>query len=303
MAKELIGFGTRGTTCYFALINSVGQFRRVDNNTWELYNSANRANYIISATQQGGSPVFMADMPGGVAAGVYYAPFFQRVVGNGSNDIELDLPMVVPVLEWDGAAAVYLASRLAAASYSAAPTAVQVRQEIDANSTKLDATISSRSSHTAADVWAVGSRTLTSFGTLVSDIWNAATRTLTAIGDSAGVTTLLGRLTNQRATNLDNLTTAPPDAATIAAAVVNAYDEFYISSAVQAAPAPSPSAFAGDSGLLATDGAYTGSVVFVTGANAGLARAIVSYSSARLFTTEAFPVAPNAGDQFKVIGA
>ena len=85
----------------------------------------------------------------------------------------------------------------------AAPTAVQVRQEMDANSTRLanldaavssrstyagadtpgtttllarltagratnldnlDATVSSRSTHTAADVWAVASRTLTAFG-------------------------------------------------------------------------------------------------------------------------------------------
>lgn len=60
------------------------------------------------------------------------------------------------------------------------PTAVAVRTEIDTNSTKLDVAVSTRSSHTAADIWAVGSRTLTSFGTLVSDIWNHATRVLTA---------------------------------------------------------------------------------------------------------------------------
>lgn len=48
--------------------------------------------------------------------------------------------------------------------------------------------------HSAADVWAVGTRTLTSFGTLVADIWANATRTLTAISDSSGVTTLLTRI-------------------------------------------------------------------------------------------------------------
>jgi hypothetical protein len=42
--------------------------------------------------------------------------------------------------------------------------------------------------------WASGTRTLTSFGTLVADIWANATRTLTAISDSAGVTTLLSRI-------------------------------------------------------------------------------------------------------------
>jgi hypothetical protein len=49
----------------------------------------------------------------------------------------------------------------------------------------IAADIQSRSSHTAADVWAVGTRTLTSFGTLVSDIWNNATRTLTSFGTLA----------------------------------------------------------------------------------------------------------------------
>jgi len=58
----------------------------------------------------------------------------------------------------------------------------------------INATISSRSSHSASDIWSVGTRTLTSFGTLVSDIWGAATRTLTAISDSTGITTLLSRI-------------------------------------------------------------------------------------------------------------
>lgn len=57
----------------------------------------------------------------------------------------------------------------------------------------LDATISSRSNHTAADsataVWGAGTRTLTSFGTLVADVatavWGAAARTLTSFGTLA----------------------------------------------------------------------------------------------------------------------
>ena len=68
----------------------------------------------------------------------------------------------------------------------------------DARLNNLDATISSRSTLTAAQVWANSTRTLSSFGTLVSDIvssvWSAGTRTLTAISDSSGVTTLLSRI-------------------------------------------------------------------------------------------------------------
>lgn len=74
---------------------------------------------------------------------------------------------------------------------------------------RIDAAVSTRSSHGAADVWSVGTRTLTGFGSLVSDIasavWGAGARTLTAIADSSGVTTLLGRLTAGRAGYLDKL--------------------------------------------------------------------------------------------------
>lgn len=49
------------------------------------------------------------------------------------------------------------------------------------------------STHSAADVWAVGTRTLTSFGTLVADVasavWAAGSRTLTAFGFSVTVGT------------------------------------------------------------------------------------------------------------------
>lgn len=56
----------------------------------------------------------------------------------------------------------------------------------DARLDNLDATISSRSSHSADDVWTVTVRTLTSYGTLVADVatavWGHATRTLTSFG-------------------------------------------------------------------------------------------------------------------------
>ncbi len=44
--------------------------------------------------------------------------------------------------------------------------------------TNIDATVSSRSTLTAANVWEYANRTLSSFGTLVADIWNNGTRTL-----------------------------------------------------------------------------------------------------------------------------
>jgi hypothetical protein len=67
-----------------------------------------------------------------------------------------------------------------------APTAVEIRTEMDNNSTKLDVATSTRSSHSAADVWAATTRTLTSFGTLVATIWANVTRTLTAASIPTG---------------------------------------------------------------------------------------------------------------------
>jgi len=49
-----------------------------------------------------------------------------------------------------------------------------------ADVSNLDVAVSTRSSHTAADVWTVATRTLTSFGTLIADMWSYVTRTLTA---------------------------------------------------------------------------------------------------------------------------
>jgi predicted Fe-Mo cluster-binding NifX family protein len=88
----------------------------------------------------------------------------------------------------------------------------------------INATISSRSSHTAADVWSVATRTLTSLGSLATDVWSVATRTLTsgtnivlAKGtgvtgfndlDAAGVRSAVGLASANLDTQLDALPTA-----------------------------------------------------------------------------------------------
>lgn len=87
-------------------------------------------------------------------------------------------------------------TRLAASDYAVPPTAAAVRSEMDSNSNKLanlDAAVSTRlatSGYTtpptvsdiATAVWEATTRTLSTFGTLISDIWAYATRTLSAFG-------------------------------------------------------------------------------------------------------------------------
>jgi len=53
-------------------------------------------------------------------------------------------------------------------------------QNILSDTAKLDIAVSTRAS--AADVWTYGTRTLSSFGSLISDIWNYVSRTLTTFG-------------------------------------------------------------------------------------------------------------------------
>lgn len=80
----------------------------------------------------------------------------------------------------------------------------------------LDASISSRSTLTAQQVWEYASRTLSSLGTLVADVatavWGATTRTLSAFGFTVPRVTLVDTCTtntDMRGTNGANTVTPP----------------------------------------------------------------------------------------------
>jgi|GEM_PF-2998613 len=87
-----------------------------------------------------------------------------------------------------------VSTRLAAAGYTAPDNAgiTNANTKLDSIQTDLGdpsgagttiyASILTRSTLTAQQVWEYGTRALTSFGTLVSDIWSAAGRTLTGFG-------------------------------------------------------------------------------------------------------------------------
>lgn len=119
---------------------------------------------------------------------------------------------------------------LLAANYTAPPTVTAIRQEIDANSTKLDATISSRLSaagYTAPDntnianILAVLVDTNYGLARLDAEL-DALTVALGTLATNTDVQTILTRLTATRAGLLDNLqylSAASPTAAQIADAV------------------------------------------------------------------------------------
>jgi len=78
----------------------------------------------------------------------------------------------------------------------AIPTTLQIRTDLDANSSKLahlDANVSSRSSHSVADIWQYSTRTLTAIGAASADIaaavWGYVARTITSFGFNLGFAT------------------------------------------------------------------------------------------------------------------
>ena len=81
------------------------------------------------------------------------------------------------------------------------------RTASQADVSNLDATVSSRSSHSAADIWAVGTRTLTSFGPLVADTASAVWATVTKVVTS---------VTNAVATDLASRTASQADVSALA---------------------------------------------------------------------------------------
>lgn len=99
MANEIgVPFIT-AKTCYYLLRNSVNQIW--NGATFENYNTANFANYPITATEQGTAGQFyVANMPA-VAAGVYGLIMNQQV---GVSPAETDFYVATGFIEWDGSA-------------------------------------------------------------------------------------------------------------------------------------------------------------------------------------------------------
>jgi len=111
---------------------------------------------------------------------------YTQTVMRGTDSVSLVIPDAAGVVAaFLGANGANMTDLLTATGFST-HTANNVRDAILDDATRfsganIDASISSRSSHTAANVWAVGTRTLTSFGSLIADIWASVSRTLTAI--------------------------------------------------------------------------------------------------------------------------
>ncbi len=96
-----------------------------------------------------------------------FVDFGKIVLGGYVDNVDGVISSLAPSGEYDAQLDATISSRAPASEY-------------DTEIARLDTTVSSRSSHSPSDVWAVTTRTLSSFGTLVADIWANVARTLTA---------------------------------------------------------------------------------------------------------------------------
>lgn len=202
MADTIQVTHTTGVTLYVMIRDEDGD---VYNGTaFETYSAANWLDYDYPLTEQTSSGVYTRAFPA-LATGDYNVTIYKQ---DGGSPVAGDLVVGLVLVPWDGTAIVSLedcSDTSAAAAILSNPSNKLLTDgsgEVTASNTTAIATA----------VWASGTRTLSSFGTLVADVatavWGAGTRLLTAFSFDTNNATLEGRLTSGRASNLDNLDVA-----------------------------------------------------------------------------------------------
>jgi hypothetical protein len=198
--------GTGGVGVWIESLNTSGIAALLDGNIASMYMFSNRDTIIAEH--------------GGAGTGDYHGIKFINDSSDGGKSISATSDIALPSGDLDDqlqAIDNYIDTEVSAIKAKTDQLTFTVANQVDANAlsgggggldaagvraavglasanldTQLDALPTAAENATAT--WASGTRTLTSFGTLVADIWANATRTLTAISDSAGVTTLLSRI-------------------------------------------------------------------------------------------------------------
>lgn len=123
MANEFVTQYTTGSTLYTVRFDAVGQVFNKDTGLYEAFNGANWAHYAVPQTESGTSGFYFGSMGAGSPAGLYEIVMYAQV---GGTPALTDTFLGSRPFEWDGTAAVPLASRLAAASYTPPPSATVV---------------------------------------------------------------------------------------------------------------------------------------------------------------------------------
>lgn len=177
---NLTFFGLSGITqVYATIVSEAGQWW--NGASFENYNGSRFAYYAIGLAEQGSSGVYVGACPA-LANGVYEICYWSQ---QGGSVAATDPKLGADLLEWNGTQRSYRPAGFE--SFSLA---------------NLDAAVSG----VAASVWTVGTRTLTSFGSLVTDVSNDVLTGLASAVNHIG--DLWTNYTSARAAKLDNLDAA-----------------------------------------------------------------------------------------------
>ena len=213
MANEIRATYDTGSTLYALVFDAAGQVWQLTTNTFVAYAAANIDNYDIALSEIAtASGQYRGTFDSDIAAGVYSVVLFEQAGGSpvvaddqrigvpgkmiwdGSAEIDLDdIEAYVDKIDdgTDGLTAIKaevegLAGEAMRGTDSAAPASVCTENRLS----KLDATVSSRSSHSAADV--TGGTTIATAETNIRGADSDTLKTLSDQIDSAGSEQRLG---------------------------------------------------------------------------------------------------------------
>jgi len=216
MANTLMLTGPSGGAFYVVIRDEDGDVW--NGSSFETYGTSPWTSYDVALAEQGASSMYVGTFPT-VASGDYAVAVHKdedEVGGVPNSPIEADYVVGNMLVSWDGSTIIDLQD--CSATTTAAAILVTPANLLTTDGSG-DVTVENTSAIGTA-VWATGTRTLTSFGTVVADVatavWAAATRTLTAFSFDTNNATLEGRLTATRAANLDDLDVASSTLATAA---------------------------------------------------------------------------------------
>lgn len=165
MANELHAETTSGLTCYSVLLSSTGQ--AWNGAAFVAINGADWLDYDLAMTEAAAG-IYLASMPSVVAGAYSYVVYEQA----GANPATTDTLKGGGFIQWNGSAELSLAT-IEAQTDDIGSAGAGLTALGDTRLANLDATVSSRSTLTAADVWAYATRTLTSISALTAAIIDA----------------------------------------------------------------------------------------------------------------------------------
>jgi hypothetical protein len=119
MAGELGSIGPGSGRTVYCLIFQTSTGKIWNGSAFETYTNANYANYPVSLVEQGGSNIYIGNMPGAIPAGTYGVVVVNQLAGSPA---QTDQKIGNGNIEWNGTAPAALSDTLTSGGFSLAVT-------------------------------------------------------------------------------------------------------------------------------------------------------------------------------------